>query len=71
MDREKASALWMTQVGHMTLKMKNTSPEKKRYLFCDNFYTRHKFGNAINKLSDGDIKITGTIRFNFIEPINK
>ena len=72
---QKASALWVAQVGHMRLKMKSKTDIArnvvKRTLFCDNFYTRHKFAKVIDKLTDGDVKVTGTIRFNFIEANNK
>lgn len=42
-----------------------------RYVFCDNYYTRHTLSIAIDKITDDWIKLKGTIRTNYIEYLNK
>ena len=67
--RKKASALWVTQVSHTTHKMRAIDIDNKRkhrYLYCDNFYTPHKLAKAIDTFTDGEMKVTGTIRLNFV-----
>ena len=44
---------------------------KIRYHFCDNLYTRHLMATHIKKLSDGEVRIIGTCRFNFVDKWNK
>ena len=54
----------------MTKKVKSSAicdNDTNRYVFCDNHYTRHTSAIAINKFSDGEIKLTGTIINNYIE----
>ena len=40
-------------------------------VFTDNFYTRHVLGAALKLASDGEVKLIGTCRFNFIDAINR
>ena len=68
------TALWATQVAHLTKQAKSSQVKnnrKHRHLFCDNYYTRHSFAIAIDKLTDGETKVTGTMRLNYIDGINK
>ena len=43
----------------------------KRYLFTDNFYTRHYLARKIFTTTDSTIYTTGTVRFNYIDEHNK
>ena len=71
---DDASALWATQIGHMTMQAKSSSVNNNashRYVFCDNFYTRHTLATAIDTITDGEVKVTGTIRTNYVESVNR
>ena len=71
---EKPSALWVAQIGHMTKKMKSnevSSVLNKRFVFMDNFYTRHTLAMDLSKFTDGDICIIGTVRANIIIAMNR
>ena len=37
----------------------------------DNFYTRHKLARDISKFTDNDVKVTGTVRANFLDTANR
>ena len=72
--KNDASALWATQIAHMTLQKKSSTVPNNadnRYVFCDNFYTRHTLATVIDKITDGEVKVTGTIRMNYVEMVNK
>ena len=69
-DLKTASALWTAQIGHMTQKLPSCDLLSKlncRYVFMNNFYTRHKLARTISKFSDNDVKVIGTVRGNFID----
>ncbi len=36
----------------------------------DNFYTRHQLANAILQFTDGDVRILGTVRMNYVDSVN-
>ena len=58
----------------MTKKVKSSAicdNDTNRYVFCDNYYTKYTLGITIDNFSDGEIKLTGTIRTNYIELFNK
>ena len=42
-----------------------------RYLYVDNFYTRHVFANKLLELTNGEIFTTGTVRYMFVGPEDK
>ena len=69
-DLKTVSALWTAQIGHMTQKLPSCDLPFKlncRYVFMDNFYTRHKLAMTISKFSDNYIKVIGTVHGNFID----
>ena len=61
-------------VTHQTQKCKqNSVPNKgnKRYIFTDNFYTRHKLAKKILVASEYETVSIGTVRANFIDLLYK
>ena len=49
-----------------------TSVDKAhRYLYVDNFYTRHILGDKLQSLSNSEIFLTGTVRFTYVGPKDK
>ena len=64
-----ASALWCLQMAHQTKLFK--TPNQKRTLVMDNFYTRHVLGRQLKILSDEDIRIIRTTRFNKVDAVNR
>ena len=73
-DITSPSALWTCMVG-LFVKTKSinniSSCGNKRYLFCDNFYTCHTLANSIRKFTDSEVCMIGTVRFSYIDSINK
>jgi hypothetical protein len=57
------SALWVCMMGHQTANLKQPNGSK-RYFFCDNYYTRHTFTSVLNKFTDGEAHLIGTVKFN-------
>lgn len=45
-------------------------PSGRRVSFMDDFYTHHSLGQALKKMADGKVKITGTCQMNFINKLN-
>ena len=43
----------------------------KQWIFTDNFYTRHVLAKKILQFSDQEICMTGTVRFNLVDAINR
>lgn len=56
-------AFSQSEGGHQT--------KSKRYIFCDNFYTRHVLARKILKFTDNEICMIGTIRFNLVDGGNR
>ena len=44
----------------------HTGIKAHRYLFVDNYYTRHIFSEKLYSLSNGEIFTTGTVRYHFV-----
>ncbi len=73
-NRESASALWTTQLGHMCMKKPMSDVnirDKSRRIFTDNFYTRHALGQKMKEISNNELKLCGTVRLNFVDEVNK
>ena len=64
-----ASALWMAQCAHME-KLSQTTSEGNRLVFMDNFYTRHALANALSMVTDGKVRIVGTIKLSNVDAMN-
>ena len=56
-------------VSHQHQKMK--SPTSKRVCFMDNFYTRHELAQRVMAMTNGEVRIVGTVRLNFVDVHNK
>lgn len=63
------SAQWCLQMALQT--KRQADPSRKRVIVMDNFYTRHVLAKQCSRLSDGEIKIIGTVRFNNIDGPNR
>ena len=64
------SALWVCMMGHQTATCKQPNGGK-RYFFCDNFYTRHTIGKALNAFTDGESRVIGTVKFTNVDATNR
>ena len=64
-----ATALWAAMLSHQTKSYQ--SPTEHRVVVCDNFYTRHSFAKLLKLLTDGEIRILGTMRFNYVDKWSK
>lgn len=40
-----------------------------RLMVMDNFYARHPLARQVAKMSENDVKVVGTVRFNHIDGI--
>jgi hypothetical protein len=49
---------------------KKPDPSGKRVMYMDNFYTRHRLGQVLKKMTDGEVRITGTCRTNLVNKVN-
>ena len=66
---QSPSALWCLQMSHQTKLFKDSN--KKRIIVMDNFYTRHVLARQVNQLSEDNIRIIGTVRFNNVDSVNR
>ena len=66
-DPSSPSAVWLMQMAHMA----KSNPSGTNHCFTDNFYTRHSLARGIDKITDGNTKLTGTCRLNFVDAVNK
>ena len=66
--RESPSALWILQLALQTkiYKYGNGSID-----VTDNFYTRHKLAQQLIKVTDGEMKMIGTVRLNLVDGVNR
>ena len=64
-----ASTLWTAMVAHQSKAL--NSPSKKRICYMDNFYTRQDMSSSIHQVTDGEMKVIGTVRRNYIDAVNK
>lgn len=64
-DKLSSTALWTLMLA-MQEHLRRANGEHKRVIFCDNYYTRHSFASALKIISDGKIRMIGTVRGNFI-----
>ena len=56
-------------MAHQTKRLQD--PSGKRLIVTDNFYTRHVLAKQTEILSDGEIKMIGTVKFINIGGINR
>ncbi len=68
-NTKSPSALWCLQMAHQTKLFKDAN--ERRTLVMDNFYTRHVLARQLKILSDEDIRIIGTVRFNNVDAVNR
>ena len=66
---KKPSALWIMQLAHQRKLHKDPSGE--RLVVMDNFYTRHPLARQLARVTDGEMKILGTVRLNNIDKMNR
>ncbi len=68
-DGDSASAAWVLQMAHQ--KKICEDPNNKRVMFSDNFYTRHNLASTLKKITDGEVRLCGTCRFNNVDSTNR
>ena len=72
---ESASALWCALALHCTMKAPmtqiSTVGSPHRFLYVDNFYTRHVLAQKLFDLTGGEIFTTGTVRFSLVDTSDK
>ncbi|EGZ23243.1 hypothetical protein PHYSODRAFT_487456, partial [Phytophthora sojae] len=66
---DATGALWMAMIAHQTKLF--PAPSQRRLLVCDNFYTRHDLANAVLALTNGEVRMLGTIRRDWVGRLNK
>jgi hypothetical protein len=66
---DSASAGWVLQMAHQTKIYED--PHHKRVIFCDNFYTHHNLATSLKRITDGEICLVGTCRFNNVDATNR
>lgn len=66
--KESSAALWAFMASQQ---VKRFPDGTRRVLHCDSFYTRHAFGRALSQLTEGSMKLTGTIKMNLVDALNK
>jgi hypothetical protein len=66
---ESASAIWVLQMVHQTLQF--PTPSSKRYFFSNKFYTRHTLAQALKKITDGEARLMGSVRFTNVDATNR
>lgn len=62
-------ALWATMIALQTKRVGSES--SKRVVFCDNYYTFVDLGVRLLRMTDGEIRLCGTIRISYLEAENK
>lgn len=64
---DSATALWILQMAHFQAAHR----KEKRLVVMDNFYTRHTLAVALAWLTDGCVRILGTVKLNLVDSINR
>jgi hypothetical protein len=65
---DSASAGWVLQMAHHTKIYED--PNHKKVIFCDNFYTCHNLATSLKQITDGEMCLAGTCRFNNVDATN-
>jgi len=68
-DPDSATALWACQLAHQTKAYHDLFG--KHIFFCDNFYMRHTLASVLKKMTDGEARIIGTVRFTKVDATNQ
>ncbi|KUF85454.1 hypothetical protein AM588_10000940 [Phytophthora nicotianae] len=68
-DPKTPSALWLAMIAHQTLLL--PAENGRRLLVSDNFYTRHTLAKAVLAITDGETRMLGTVRQDWIGSLNK
>jgi len=66
---EKKTVLWAAMIAQQNQRCR--APFKKRVVVMDNFYTSVGLARTLDQLTDGEIKIIGTIKMNMVQGINR
>ena len=67
-DKDSPTTLWILQMAHQTKILPD--PNGKRLLFVDNFYTRHLLAQELKRITDGKVRVIGTVKFTNIDATN-
>ena len=69
LDSSSPSATWLLMISHLTKTYKD--PSGRRILFTDNFYTRHSLADELKSITDGEVRIIGTVKFTNVDGTNR
>lgn len=61
----KTRAIWTTICAHKTQLC--ASACGGRFIFTDNYYTSNEFGRCLMEMTDGEMRLIGTIRLSYVE----
>jgi hypothetical protein len=64
-DKLSSTALWTLMI-QLQETLSRANEDHKRIIICDNFYTRHSFASVLKTITDGRVRIIGTVRGNFL-----
>ena len=68
-SKDSPSALWVLMCAHQTKLAPD--PSGKRLFFCDNFYTRHVLAKCLKRMTDGEARVIGTVKFTNVDATNR
>lgn len=68
-DINSPTALWVLQFAHQ-VKI-DVATSEKRVVFTDNFYTRHVLASELYQITDGKVRLTGTVKYTNVDAINR
>lgn len=68
-DKDSPTALWILQMAQQTKQFPD--PSGKRLFFTDNFYTRHTLAEVLKRITDGEARLCGTVKFSNVDATNR
>lgn len=68
-DPKAAAALWVAMIAHQTKLHQSTTG--RRLVVSDNVYTRHALARAVFEMTDGDVRMLGTVRQDWVGRLNR
>ena len=74
---ESTSMLWVLMIGLLYRSLAGASSNRRKtedcktVVYMDNYYTRHALERACAKFKDSRMKVTGTVKLNLLDKVNK
>jgi len=66
---QRKTVLWAAMIAQQN--QRRPAPYKKRVVVMDNFYTSVSLAKTLDQLTDGEIKIIGTIKMSMVQGLNR